>query len=58
MTSNIQNALSDETAPAINRLIKNMLVSEANKPKPRLEDCDVLSIVEKQVLLILLIGIR
>lgn len=51
VTSNIQDALSDETAPAVHRLINNMIVNESKKPKHRLNECDVLSIAEKEVLL-------
>lgn len=50
VTSNIQDILSDETAPAVHRLIKNMIGNESTKPIQRLNECDVLSIAEKEVL--------
>lgn len=51
VTSNIQDALSDETPPAVHRLINNMIVNESKKPNHLLNECDVLSIAEKEVLL-------
>lgn len=52
VTSNIQDALSDETAPAVHRLINNMIGNKSTTPKNRLNECDVLSIAEKEVILI------
>lgn len=58
VTSNIQDILSDETAPAVHRLIKNMIGNESKKPIHRLNECDVLSIAEKEVLPIWLINVH
>ncbi|KAH8312110.1 hypothetical protein KR044_009439, partial [Drosophila immigrans] len=49
ITENLQDALSDETAPAVHRLINMMNTGvSGSKSRTRTQDCDVLSILETE----------
>ncbi|XP_001359766.2 uncharacterized protein wa-cup [Drosophila pseudoobscura] len=43
---NFKEMLSDETSPAVQRLIRRMITDQARQPKPVADDCDVVSILE------------
>lgn len=46
---NFHDTLSEDTTLAVQRLINRMLISLAKEPKEIKGDCDVVSIIEKEV---------
>ncbi|KAH8420689.1 hypothetical protein KR222_000685, partial [Zaprionus bogoriensis] len=48
VNANIQDALSDETGAAVHRLIGKMVMNESKQPRRTANECDVLSIQEKE----------
>ncbi|KAL7728257.1 hypothetical protein ACLKA6_007363 [Drosophila palustris] len=48
ITENINDALSDATAPAVHRLIDKMVMDKAKEPKFVKPDCDVVSMLEQE----------